>query len=66
MKLTQKTWNVHDQRKNFALETQHNLYFTDSRWGSALGETHILCFAESENIALQWNIGFKTEEKNRG
>ena len=31
MKSTQTKWNVHGQRKKFALGTQRNLYSTDSR-----------------------------------
>ena len=45
MKLTQKKWNAHGQRENFAFGTQRNLYSTDSRLGLASGETQILGFA---------------------
>ena len=48
MKSTQKKCNVHCQRENFALGTQRNLYFTDLRWGLALGVTHILSLAFGE------------------
>ena len=41
MKSTTKKWNVHE---NFAFGAQHNLYFTDSRWGFALGVMQILKF----------------------
>ena len=45
MKWTPKIWNVHGQRENFVLGTQHNLYSTDSCWGFALGITQILRLA---------------------
>ena len=41
MKWAQTTWNLHGQRKNFALGTQRDLYSTCSPWGFALGVTHI-------------------------
>ena len=37
--------NLHDQRENFVLRTQRNLYFTDSCSGFALGVVDILALA---------------------
>ena len=45
MKSTSTKMKCTCQCENFALGTQCNLYSTDSRWGFALGETQILCFA---------------------
>ena len=45
MKSTQKTWNVHGQRKKFAFGTQCNLYSTDLRLGFVSGVTQILGLA---------------------
>ena len=71
MKSTQKTWNVHGQRKKFVFGTQRNLYSTDLRWGFALPNAKdtnmLLPFAlgnakvpNANGFASQLNIGLKS------
>ena len=54
MKSSQKTWNVHGQRKIFVLGTQRNLYSIGVGWGFALGLTQILSFASGVMQGLRW------------
>ena len=50
MKWAQSTWIVHGQRENFALGTQHDLYYIGSRWGFALPVTQILVFLDTNML----------------
>ena len=50
MQVTQTTWNLHGQGKNFALLTQRNLYSTDLRWVFTLGVTQILAFLDTDML----------------
>ena len=43
---TQREWNRHERNEIYiALRTQRDVYSTCSRWGLAVGVTHILAFA---------------------